>query len=77
MCATWTGSFADRYAVKRLQRMPLAAAMSPLLTTIPDMIGRTIAHYHITAAIGSGGMGDVFRCCLGLFLCRSGRLWPS
>ena len=25
------------------------------------MIGRTIAHYHITAAIGSGGMGEVFR----------------
>ena len=35
--------------------------MSPLLNTIPDMIGRTIAHYHITAAIGSGGMGEVFR----------------
>jgi serine/threonine protein kinase len=25
------------------------------------MIGRTLAHYQITAAIGSGGMGDVFR----------------
>ena len=35
--------------------------MSPLLNTIPDMVGRTIAHYHITAAIGSGGMGEVFR----------------
>ena len=41
--------------------MPLAASTSPLLNTIPDMIGRTIAHYHITAAIGSGGMGEVFR----------------
>ena len=38
------------------------------------MIGRTIAHYHITAAIGSGGMGEVFRCCLGLFIGRAGRL---
>jgi hypothetical protein len=25
------------------------------------MIGRTLAHYHITAAIGAGGMGEVFR----------------
>ena len=25
------------------------------------MIGRTLAHYQITAAIGSGGMGEVFR----------------
>src|SRR4051812_9158736 len=25
------------------------------------MIGRTLAHFHITAAIGAGGMGEVFR----------------
>src|SRR5277367_1917589 len=25
------------------------------------MIGRTIAHYRIAAAIGAGGMGDVYR----------------
>ena len=25
------------------------------------MIGRTLAHYRITAAIGSGGMGQVYR----------------
>ena len=25
------------------------------------MIGRTLAHYHITAALGAGGMGEVFR----------------
>ena len=25
------------------------------------MIGRTLAHCHITAAIGTGGMGEVFR----------------
>jgi serine/threonine protein kinase len=25
------------------------------------MIGRTLAHYYITAAIGAGGMGEVFR----------------
>ena len=25
------------------------------------MIGRTLAHYHITAAIGAGGMGEVYR----------------
>ena len=25
------------------------------------MIGRTIAHYRITAAIGAGGMGQVYR----------------
>ena len=26
-----------------------------------SMVGRTLAHYHITAAIGAGGMGEVFR----------------
>lgn len=25
------------------------------------MIGRSLAHYHITAAIGAGGMGEVYR----------------
>jgi hypothetical protein len=25
------------------------------------MIGRTLAHYHLTAAIGAGGMGEVYR----------------
>jgi serine/threonine protein kinase len=25
------------------------------------VIGRTLAHYRITAAIGAGGMGDVYR----------------
>ena len=25
------------------------------------MIGRTLAHYHVTAAIGAGGMGEVYR----------------
>ena len=25
------------------------------------MIGRTLAHYRITAAIGAGGMGEVYR----------------
>jgi serine/threonine protein kinase len=25
------------------------------------MIGRTLAHYHLTAAISAGGMGEVFR----------------
>jgi serine/threonine protein kinase/Tfp pilus assembly protein PilF len=26
-----------------------------------DLIGRTLAHYHIIAAIGTGGMGEVYR----------------
>ncbi len=26
-----------------------------------DLIGRTLAHYHVTAAIGAGGMGAVYR----------------
>ena len=25
------------------------------------MIGRTLAHYRVTAAIGAGGMGEVYR----------------
>ena len=28
---------------------------------ITDMIGRRLAHYEITAHLGSGGMGDVFQ----------------
>jgi hypothetical protein len=28
------------------------------------MIGRTLAHYRITAAIGAGGMGEVYRATL-------------
>jgi TolB-like protein len=26
-----------------------------------DLVGRTLSHFHITAAIGAGGMGEVFR----------------
>jgi serine/threonine protein kinase len=30
-------------------------------TITPWQIGRTLAHYRIAAAIGAGGMGDVYR----------------
>jgi hypothetical protein len=57
-----------RYAARAVAPTPLCdcspgarCVNGALLNTIPDMIGRTIAHYHITAAIGSGGMGEVFR----------------
>ena len=38
--------------------MPLPEGSRP---ASPDMIGRTLAHYRITAVIGAGGMGQVYR----------------
>ena len=39
-----------------------SASYNPRLLPEPaGLIGRTLAHYKITAAIGSGGMGEVYR----------------
>ena len=41
-----------------------------------DMIGRTLSHYRITAAIGAGGMGEVHRAT-DTNRCRDGALEVS
>ena len=40
---------------------PLRRCLLPPERDVSEMIGRSLAHYHITAAIGAGGMGEVFR----------------
>ena len=40
---------------------PLLRCLLPPERDMSEMIGRSLGHYRITAAIGAGGMGEVFR----------------
>ncbi|HSD65355.1 MAG TPA: serine/threonine-protein kinase, partial [Vicinamibacteria bacterium] len=41
--------------------IPAPSIPSPHVRRRPTLIGQTLAHYRVTAAIGAGGMGEVWR----------------